>query len=118
MPNSDKPLPEAAFDFRAHLVRQRQWSEATFGPARRTEGLLNHIRKELDEIAREPLDIEEWIDLVILALDGAWRHGASPDQIIATLAGKQAKNEQRTWPDWRGVSEDQPIEHVRQDDEP
>jgi hypothetical protein len=53
--------------------------------------------------------------VVILALDGAWRSGASPDQIIAALVAKQAKNESRTWPDWRSAAPDQAIEHVRTD---
>lgn len=101
-----------AFDFRAHLERQRQFSERTFGPSARTKGVADHIRKELAEVEATP-DIAEWIDVVILALDGAWRSGATPDQIIAALAAKQAKNEARQWPDWRTMSEDKAIEHVR-----
>lgn len=97
----------------AHLLRQRQWSERTFGPGTRTKGVVEHIRKELKEIEADPSDIEEWIDVVILALDGAWRAGAEPQQIIDTLLGKQAKNEARTWPDWTTFGEDQAIEHVR-----
>ena len=30
-----------------HLRRQREWSESTFGPGNRTQGVLDHIRKEL-----------------------------------------------------------------------
>lgn len=103
----------ASFDFAAHLQRQREWSERTFGPSKRTKGVLDHIRKELLEIEAEPNDITEWIDVVILALDGAWRHGASPQQIIATLAAKQAKNEARQWPDWRTQPEDKAICHTK-----
>ena len=32
---------------------------------------------------------------------------------VDNIVGKQAKNEMRDWPDWRGKSEDQPIEHDR-----
>jgi len=106
-----KPVP--AFDFLAHLRRQREWSERTFGPAKRTSGVVEHIRKELREIEAAPDDLEEWIDVVILALDGAWRHGGSPEQIIDKLAEKQAKNESRTWPDWRTMPEGKAIEHDR-----
>jgi hypothetical protein len=34
-----------------HLTRQIAFSRATFGPAERTAGVIDHIRKELVEIA-------------------------------------------------------------------
>lgn len=101
------------FDFSAHLARQRAWSEVTFGPGPRTKGVIDHIRKELSEIEADPSDIEEWIDVVILALDGAWRAGFTPLQIIAALEAKQTRNESRDWPDWRTASPDHAIEHLR-----
>ena len=106
----------SSFDFKAHLIRQREWSTETFGPGARTRGITDHIRKELREIEVEPDDLREWIDVVILALDGAWRTGADPQQIIDALLAKQTKNEQRKWPDWRTASEDEAIEHDRSDD--
>ncbi len=96
-----------------HLERQRSWSAATFGPGRRLGGILQHIRKELKEIEEEPLDLGEWVDVVILALDGAWRAGHKPAEIVAEIKAKQARNEARTWPDWRTASEDVAIEHDR-----
>jgi len=103
----------AVFDLIAHLRGQREWSARTFGPSRRTRGVLDHIRKELGEIERAPLDLSEWIDVVILAFDGAWRAGHEPEQIAWALSEKQARNEARTWPDWRGRPEDEAIEHDR-----
>lgn len=99
-----------------HLERQRAWSRETFGPGSRVNGVLDHIRKELEEIAADPTDVEEWVDVLILAFDGAWRAGHEPQAILDALAAKQAKNEARTWPDWRQMSPDQAIEHVRDDD--
>lgn len=101
------------FDFRGHLVRQRTFSERTFGPGARTAGVLDHIRKELIEIEAAPSDLSEWIDVVILALDGAWRAGHTPDQIITALIAKQSRNEGRAWPNWRTVPADRAIEHDR-----
>jgi len=101
------------FDLGAHLYRQRAFSEQTFGPARRTAGILDHIRKELVEIEAKPDDLTEWIDVVLLALDGAWRHGGTPESICEALAAKQLKNENRTWPDWRTVPDGQAITHVK-----
>lgn len=97
----------------AHLARQRAWSERTFGPGTRLLGVLDHIRKELDEIKASPGDVEEWVDVLILAFDGAWRAGWEPQEILDAIKAKQAKNEAREWPDWRTASPDQAIEHVR-----
>ena len=97
----------------AHLDRQRAWSRETFGPGTRLLGVLDHIRKELTEIEADPTDLGEWVDVLILAFDGAWRAGWEPQQIIDAIKAKQARNEARTWPDWRGLSEDVAIEHDR-----
>lgn len=112
---SDEPdltaLPH--FDFHLHLKRQAHFSETTFGPGLRTGMVIDHIRKELIEIAAAPTDLGEWIDVVLLALDGAWRTGHAPAEIIEALKAKQTKNERRTWPDWRTSDPDKAIEHSR-----
>jgi dATP/dGTP diphosphohydrolase len=101
------------FDLLAHLYRQRDWSRRTFGPGGRARGVIDHIRKELREIGARPDDLEEWIDVVILAFDGAWRAGHEPNEIITALVRKQEQNEARTWPDWRTQPTDRAIEHVK-----
>jgi hypothetical protein len=100
-------------DLIAHLHRQREWSERTFGPGARAAGVVDHIRKELVEIEAKPDDLFEWIDVVILALDGAWRAGYSPEEIAMTLINKQAANELRQWPDRRDVKPDAATEHIK-----
>jgi hypothetical protein len=97
----------------AHLERQRAWSTKTFGPGSRLLGVLDHIRKELAEIEAAPHDLGEWVDVIILAFDGAWRAGWEPNDILAAISAKQARNEARTWPDWRTMSPDHAIEHDR-----
>lgn len=100
-------------DLVAHLYRQRAFSRATFGPGKRTAGVVDHIKRELVEIEARPNDLHEWIDVILLALDGAWRSGHSPEQIAAALANKQTVNEERDWPEWRTVAPDKAIKHVR-----
>ena len=100
-------------DLEIHLQRQQKFSESTFGPGERTAGILNHIRKELDEVEAQPGDIEEWIDIVILAFDGAMRAGHTPTQLANALVAKQTKNENRQWPDWQTLPKDAPIEHIK-----
>jgi hypothetical protein len=96
------------------LKRQHEWSRRTFGEGMRTKGLLQHIRKELDEIQAEPCNIEEWIDVAIIALDGAWRAGYSPEEVVAALERKQATNFARRWPSVNEANPDQAIEHIRE----
>lgn len=101
------------FDLIAHLERQRQFSFRTFGPGNRTKGVVDHIRKELREIEAAPHDLKEWVDVILLALDGAWRCGHSPEQIATGIDVVQTRNEGRTWPDWRTADPDKAIEHDR-----
>lgn len=97
-----------------HLRRQREWSRETFGPGKRLKGVLAHLRKEVDEVeASGGLDLTEWIDLMVLAVDGAQRQGYTDAQIIEEYLAKMEENYSREWPDWRKFSEDEPIEHVR-----
>lgn len=118
------------YDLITHLIDQIEFSERTFGPGARTIGIIDHIRKELVEIEKAPDDLEEWIDVILLAFDGAWRllaakpgligdGGALPPRLAEIIAGamraKLEKNKARQWPDWRTAPEGKAIEHVRED---
>lgn len=79
----------------------------------RTKGVCDHIKKELKEIEAQPADLEEWVDVILLELDGAWRSGHEPLDICKAIAAKQTKNENRDWPDWCTQSPDKAIEHTK-----
>ena len=96
-----------------YLVRQRNFSIGAFGPGLRTKGLIDHIKKELVEIEEAPTDLKEWIDVVTLALDGAWRAGHSPEAIMLQLDATLERNIRRSWPDWRKSDPNKAIEHDR-----
>ncbi|MEX3614302.1 MAG: dATP/dGTP pyrophosphohydrolase domain-containing protein [Burkholderia gladioli] len=100
------------FDLHALLRKQQAFSERTFGPGRRTGMVCDHMRKELVEVEAAPDDLREWVDLILLAFDGAWRTGATPEQISDAMANKLAANERRQWPDWRTSDPDRAIEHL------
>ncbi|MCK5019171.1 MAG: DUF550 domain-containing protein [Candidatus Peribacteraceae bacterium] len=102
---------EGMFDFKAYLEVQRKWSEIVFGHGTRTEAILKHIADESDEVRAEPHDLEEWIDIVILALDGAWWAGYTPEEIMLKMCYKQQKNLKRKWhvPN----SENEPVMHIK-----
>jgi hypothetical protein len=92
------------------IQSQKDWSIKTFGEEYQAEKICNHIEKELHEIRANPNDLTEWVDVIILALDGAWRAGYSPIQIINAIIQKQAINREREWILGKG---NQPNEHKR-----
>ena len=108
-------------DLESHLKRQIAFSRATFGPGARTAGVVDHIRKELREVSDSNGSAAEWVDVVILGLDGLTRqlvsightHDEAAEIACKMIVGKQSRNELRTWPDWRTAAADRAIEHVR-----
>lgn len=111
-------------NLRHHLIRQMAFSHAAFGPGERMNGVVEHIRKELIEVLEGNGDASEWVDVVILALDGLTRRIAycngqrrDPGEVAQVacrmIEGKQSRNEARNWPDWRTSNQDKAIEHVR-----
>lgn len=110
-----------------HLKRQIAFSRATFGPGARTAGICDHIAKEItEEIVPEDREVghyeaaSEFVDVVLLGLDGMWRSLEAagydwdhiPAKIAEMLEAKQSKNERRIWPDWRTVDQNKAIEHL------
>lgn len=77
------------------------------------------VRGQLEERG----DPKEWVDVALLSLDGLWRslrarYTELTDMEIAELAfemieSKQTRNEARDWPDWRTMSPDKAIGHVK-----
>ena len=110
----EPPITRGPFDFAAFADAKAKWAAATFGP-QSFKGLRKHLEKELDELEADPGDLVEWIDLILLALDGAMRVGAKATgaDVVNALIEKMAANRVRTWPDWRTLSPDDPREHVR-----
>lgn len=68
-------------DLAGLMHRQMQFSIHTFGPIDRQKDIVDHIQKELKEVEAAPHDLEVWIDVALLALDGAWRAGYSPEEV-------------------------------------
>lgn len=107
------------FSFRSFYWQQQEFSEGTFGPGNRTKGVCEHIRKELAELeeavalGNRNAIIAEICDIIILAIDLAWRNGFRSSEIERGLMAKLRRNKSRIWPDWRKASRDKPIEHVR-----
>lgn len=96
----------------SYLRRSIEWSRRTFGPGKRTLGISKHIRSELEEISEKPDDLSEWIDVVILAIDGYWRHGGKPETLMRDIEAKAEINYRRVYP--MPVSDDEPSFHDKE----
>jgi hypothetical protein len=115
-------------DFEAFALRKAAHSIAAFGPRQTDEGILDHLKKEIEEVrsAERPKEKQrEWVDIFMLGLDGLLRslirEGYSTTRAAAEavhmIRTKQTALEMREWPDWRTVAPDKAIEHVREVEE-
>jgi len=100
-------------DLEKFIEEQKKFSKIAFGPYPRPKGIIEHIKSELEEIEKDPEDLLEWVDVILLAIDGAWRAGYSGSTIEAALKHKLEVNKNREWPDWRDADEGEAIEHVK-----
>ncbi len=108
-PGQDDMAINAAF-----LRRLRLWSAETFG-GQRPVGILDHLRKEVEEIAEDPTDVNEWVDAILLALDGAMSTGHTPKEVIRAVHEKMTVNEKRDWPAPDPANADKAVEHIGDD---
>lgn len=93
------------------------------GPA----AVLDHVRKEVEEIAHDPINPTQWADLAILALDGLQRANWLTNNVALSekpptaakdvLIGKMHVNFQRDWPALSEQDPNRAVEHVRSEAE-
>lgn len=91
---------------------QAEWSRATFGDdnERGPTGPLKHLRKEVDEVLKDPTDLVEYADLLFLVFDSTRRAGFTYDQLVEACFSKLKINKERKW---SKPTSDEPVEHVR-----
>lgn len=95
----------------AFAVEKEIWSRETFGEGQRTEGVVKHIQKELEEILAAPDDPTEWVDVILLGMDGFWRAGGESALLFEALRAKQDINYARKWEPRR---DGEPTFHVKE----
>lgn len=98
----------------------KTFSNKAFGPPtpenNREAGIIDHIKKELKEIQKADTPEEkmnEWVDIILLGIDGAGRTGCTSAKIAKAVWAKYQKNLVRSWPDWRTVGPDKAVQHKR-----
>ena len=92
-----------------YIVDQRNFSKRTFKNSN-CNSVVAHIKKEIEEVQANPYDLMEWIDIIILSLDGYWRAGGDPFSFMDLMERKLEINKNRKWgvPDKDGV-----VEHLK-----
>lgn len=73
------------FDLANFVERQRDFSSQAFGPGSRRIGVANHILQECDEVEAKPDDLSEWVDVMLLSLDAAWRSGLPSERLVQMI---------------------------------
>lgn len=102
------------FDLEIFLERQKDITQRAFGPGSRMNAILDHMLKEMGEVRDSGGETLEWIDLVILALDGAVRScDGDIELVLNSLEYKLMVIHRRKYPDWRTANPDKAIEHIR-----
>lgn len=107
----------STFNFAEYLHRQWKFSQEISGPGERTKIVSDYIRAALSELqcmASETERQRKWIDVVMLALDGALRADLSPEEIVFEMVFAQKSKEQRI-SDAGFADPNKAIEHVRID---
>lgn len=93
-------IPVNALDFNTYLERHVEWGWKTFGtPAegRGPKGPLDHVLKEVQEIMANPSDVTEWVDAIILTIDGFIRAGGTGEVLKLDRVCYLAGVERATW---------------------
>lgn len=98
-------------DFDAVLSEYLAWSLRQF-PNGTPASVAAHLRKEVEELCREPESAEELVDIVALAFQSAARQG---HDLTATLAAKLPLLKARQW---GAPGPDGDVEHVRAEPAP
>lgn len=108
--------PADAFRIGRLWQEQHEWACETFGPGRRDKGIIAHLRSEVDELAENPEDIVEAVDVIFLAADHAMRVLADKGDpepgltLEAAWLAKFEKNRRRSFPK---VGPDEPSFHQK-----
>lgn len=112
----DTALRNSGHDFISWNSRREEWARDALGikPGVSHQGTIGHIRKELEELAREKPGSgrakEEIVDLIFLVFQLATIHGITFAELVSSLEAKLEINIARKW---CLNDPSRPIEHER-----
>ena len=94
------------WDFFKVMENWAKWSDSVWGENRPPNGTVNHLVEEAAELAENPTDIMEYVDVIMLAVDGLRQAGFDFAEFTDAAIKKLAINKAREWGpvDENGVS--------------
>lgn len=87
-----------------------EWQDVTLGDVETFDGILNHLKKEVDEIRGQPGDVSKFADAYILLNVAAKKAGHSMSSVLSASVTKHKINLKR---DWGPPNEDGFSEHIK-----
>lgn len=93
---------DRSLNFQQHLSLQKleeiraKWAAKTF-PRANLDGVLNHLKREIQEFEEDPSDISELADMLMLVMDAGRLSGHSADDILKAFSKKHIDNTKRKW---------------------
>lgn len=79
------------------IIEQQESFQTEKFPNHKLEGILKHLKREVDEIEKEPKDIIEWADALILYIGAMRTAGIEIYDVIKAVEIKQDINKKREW---------------------
>lgn len=89
-----------------------EWRHKTFGFQKSIEPTIYHLQDEITEILKDPKDIYEYADAMMLLIDAAHISGYNYDELIQAVKEKFEICKKRKWgePDENGV-----VHHIEEE---
>ena len=73
----------------------------------------NKLYSEAKEAQKEPYNLREKADILLLLIDAVHRSGATWDDLVDEAIDKMTENKDREWAKFDPEDPDKPLEHVR-----
>ena len=88
----------------ALIARVAEFQQRRF-PDQSVAAKMNHLKREADEVGKNPGDRLEWADVFLLLLGGLWKQDMTFDDLLIAAHQKMDINNDRQWgePDADGV---------------
>jgi uncharacterized protein (DUF1800 family) len=89
------------------------WADSVSAKDRHPKQILQHLKKEIEEMFQEPSNLNGYADVGILWLNAAAKVGHKVDDLYYAMIGKMMVNKLRKW---GKMDENSVIEHVREEE--
>ena len=85
--------------WRKFQIELNAWQDTVFGHNKETQGrgAIEHMKSEAEEIIKDPKDLSEYADCLLLLLNALHCNGYNMDNLYQACKDKLKINKARTW---------------------